>query len=95
MKVTVKVAQTAPFYDNEREDEQTVSVSEENGRYSYRPHHVGDTVMTTDGYAEIVEVTDHPCSALSGCGGACGGDHLSDECCIDEITLENYTEETK
>lgn len=83
--VTVKVAQTAPFYANERDDEQPISVSEDG---TYIPHHIGDTVMTADGYAEVIAVTDHECTALSGCGGTCGGDHLSDECCVDEIAVE-------
>ena len=88
MKVTVKVAETAPLHANEREIERELYIQEENGRRFYVPDHIGDTVMTGQGYAEVIEVTDHECTALSGCGGACGGDHLSDECCVDEITLE-------
>lgn len=89
MKVTIKVAETAPFYANEREVERTVYLQEENGKRFYMPDHVGDVVSTSDGYAEVIEVTDHTCTAISGCGGTCGGDHLSDECCVQAITVED------
>src|ERR1700733_6825007 len=58
--VSLKVAQTAPSYANEREHESSPSVyQDEHGNRFYVPDHIGDVVMTSDGYAEVIAVSDH------------------------------------
>jgi len=98
--ITVQV--TAPWREEPYEVEWTLYVQREGARYFYRPEHIGDLVTTVgdsrpgareSGMREVVAVTDHTCTALTGCDGTCGRDHLSDECCVEEIDLPDYREE--
>lgn len=93
-ETTITVGQSAQYGVDPWEETCTITVCQEGERYFYRPDHIGDTVMTSKGYAEVFEVTDHPCSGLAGCGNTCGGKHLSDECCVEEIDLPGYSEES-
>ena len=66
--VSLKVAQTAPSYANEREHESSPSVyQDEHGNRFYVPDHIGDVVMTSDGYAEVIAVSDHECVGPDAC----------------------------
>lgn len=98
--ITVQV--TAPQHEAPYDVERKLHVQQEGNRYFYLPDHIGDIVNAVGdirpgareaGTREVVAVSDHECTGLTGCGGACGRNHLSDECCVEEIDLPDYTEE--
>jgi hypothetical protein len=85
MSYTVNITVGRPTHYNEENRAESRSVSpywDNQGNYQYVPDHVGDTIMTCDGYAEVVAVEDH----------ACTSDGYR-SCAVDEIALPtDYTE---